>query len=170
MQGVHVFVCLFWRAAEINLMCCKDVTSHCHNYSTHFLPQPLHLYEALAFLARGDVFSSDLTTPLAAPPDKDRFVETLWIQCSYMQIQDLSQPQRVVKNMFANLPFAVSLLGSLLFGLTVFFFAAWLWLCSLHFFSWKLMNFHIIQACVRQMAARQVILRGKIQFSKALFV
>jgi len=48
----------------------------------------------------------------------------------------------------------------LLFGLTAFFLEAWFWLCSRHFFNWKLMNFHIIQAWVRQMAARQDILRG----------
>ena len=46
-----------------------------------------------------------------------------------------------------------------IFGLTAFFLLAWIWLCSLHFFSWKLMNFHIIQAWVRQMADRQVILK-----------
>lgn len=57
-------------------------------------------------------------------------------------------------------PLVGSLLWSLLFGLNVFFFDAWLWLCSLHFFNWKLMNFHIIQAWVRQMAARHVILMG----------
>lgn len=78
--------------------------------------------------------------------------------------------QSIMNNTFARSPFAVSLLGGLLFGLTVFFFEAWFWLCSLHFFNWKLMNFHIIQACVRQMAARQVILRGKTWFTKALFI
>lgn len=57
-------------------------------------------------------------------------------------------------------PLVGSLLWGLLFGLTAFFFEAWFWLCSLHFFNWKLMNFHIIQAWVKQIAARQVILRG----------
>lgn len=55
-------------------------------------------------------------------------------------------------------PLAGSFLWGLFFGLTIFFFEAWFWLCSLHFFNWKLINFHIIQACVRQIAARQVIL------------
>lgn len=52
-----------------------------------------------------------------------------------------------------------SFLLGLLFGLTAFFLLAWIWDCSLHFFSWKFMNFHIIQAWVRQMADRQVILK-----------
>lgn len=42
-----------------------------------------------------------------------------------------------------------------------FFFRVWAWLCSLHRRSWKLINFHIMKAWVRQMAARTVILQEK---------
>lgn len=69
MQG---FSYISMESSKKNLMFCKDVMSHYQNYFTHFLPQLLCLYEALAFLARGDVFSSDLTTPLAAPPDETK--------------------------------------------------------------------------------------------------
>lgn len=41
---------------------------------------------------------------------------------------------------------------------TCFFFKVWVWACSLHRRSWKLINFHIMKAWVRQMAARTVIL------------
>lgn len=41
---------------------------------------------------------------------------------------------------------------------TCFFFKVWAWACSLHRRSWKLINFHIMKAWVRQMAASTVIL------------
>lgn len=46
-----------------------------------------------------------------------------------------------------------------------FFFKVWAWPCSLHRRSWKLINFHIMKAWVRQMAARTVTLieRGNSQ-------
>lgn len=44
-----------------------------------------------------------------------------------------------------------------------FFFMVWAWLCSLHRRSWKLINFHIMKAWVRQMAARTVTLQRKAQ-------
>ena len=51
---------------------------------------------------------------------------------------------------------------------TCFFFKVWAWACSLHRRSWKLINFHIMKAWVRQMAASTVILieRGESQQSK----
>lgn len=68
----------------------------------------------------------------------------------------------------AGSPLAGSLLWGLLFGLAAALLVAWFWLCSLHFFSWKLMNFHIIQACVRQTAARQLILGADTAAAHAL--
>lgn len=39
------------------------------------LPRGFRLYDALAFLARGDVLSSHFTTPLVAPPDGTKEAE-----------------------------------------------------------------------------------------------
>ena len=44
---------------------------HTHPY-IHTTTAPLSPYDALAFLARGDVLSSDFTMPLVAPPMETR--------------------------------------------------------------------------------------------------
>lgn len=155
---------LFWSSRQ-NLKLCRDIMSHGQNSLSFFSPTHLfHLYEALAFRARGEVLSSDFTTPLVAPPETSE--SDLTHKSQRMQKQCESKEQHGITwcpeaGALENSPLVGSLLWGLLFGLTVFFFEAWFWLCSLHFFSWKLMNFHIIQACVRQIAARQVILRRR---------
>lgn len=58
---------------------------------------------------------------------------------------------------FVLVPLPLSFFDLLLEG-TCFFFKVWAWACSLHRRSWKLINFHIMKAWVRQMAARTVIL------------
>lgn len=104
--------------------------------------------------------SSDFTTPLAEPTNKtnkNNMSETYLHHRVVMVGGGCSKGAGAA----ADSPRARSFLWGLLFGLKAFFLEAWLWLCSLHFFNWKLMNFHIIQAWVRQMAARHVILGGK---------
>lgn len=59
-----------WEEVRQNLKLCEDVMSGGRPPSACPPPVPhtLRAYEALAFLALGEVLSSDLTTPLVAPP------------------------------------------------------------------------------------------------------
>lgn len=56
---------LFSESRKPNLKLRED--GNCPNFLTQFI-FVFRLYEALAFLSRADVLSSDFTTPLAAPP------------------------------------------------------------------------------------------------------
>lgn len=136
------------------------------------------IYEDFSFFALGESAPWEFTpfTPLAKKNKKTK-TKQQHIQFSYKSlITDIACVIMDIKHLlmcaggFLDLSWAgdqcfadkdgrspLSFFDLLLEG-TCFFFKVWAWECSLHRRSWKLINFHIMKAWVRQMAARTVIL------------
>lgn len=123
------------------------------------------IYEDFSFLALGESAAWEFTplTPLAKSQNKNRIIYHITITSEGKSQMSFQRGHWCFGKTFCAHISPLSFFDLLLEG-AGFFFKVWVWPCSLHRRSWKLMNFHIMKTWERQMAARTVILREKSQW------